>query len=321
MGTYLAELSYDNTIVSSCFTVTASADFEVEAVEAFREGLASDLLAVVDSFPQLFAPPDREPPERTVKHAIRLIPDAYPLKRKPFPLPPYKIKEMHTQITELHQKSWIEPSHSPWGTPILFVPKKPNALRLCIDFRDLNAVTVDDSYPLPRIDVLLHRAAQARYFSKLDLASSFHQIEVEPESRPLTAFRLPEPIGENSLWQWKVMPFGLRNAPPTFQRAMTVALEGTEDFASAYMDDVLIFSRTYEEYLQHLRTIFQSFSAHSYHLRLPKCEFIQEEVEFLGHRITKRGVEIMFDKIAAVQKWSFPLTTSRQVKAFLGLVM
>ena len=117
------------------------------------------------------------------------------------------------------------------------------------------------------------------------------------------------------------MPFGLRNAPSTFQRAMTVALEGTEDFASAYMDDVLIFSRTREEHLQHLRTIFQSLSAHSYHLRLPKCEFIQEEVEFLGHRITKRGVETMVDKIAAVQEWSFPLTTSRQVKAFLGLVM
>ena len=200
-----------------CFlSVTASTLDEKLAVEQFRASLPVDLREVVDDAAELFNPPDNEPPERTVKHLIQLLPDTVPIKRRPYPLAEPKLKEMHSQIRALVENSWVEPSSSPWGAPILFVPKKDSALRLCVDYRDLNAVTVDDSFPLPRIEVVLHRAAQASYFSKIDLASGFHQIEVEANSRPLTAFRLPEPVCGSSLWQWKVMPFGLRNAPPTF---------------------------------------------------------------------------------------------------------
>ena len=169
---------------------------------------------MVNRAEKLFDPPDSEPPERSVKHHIQLLPDTVPIKRRPYPLAAPKLKEMHEQIKALVENSWVEPSTSPWGAPILFVPKKDSALRMCVDYRDLNAVTVDDSFPLPRIEVVLHRAAQASYFSKIDLASGFYQIEVEPTSRPATAFRLPEPVCGSSLWQWKVMPFGLRNAPP-----------------------------------------------------------------------------------------------------------
>ena len=190
----------------------------------------------------VFAPPDREPPARKVKHEINLLPDAVPMKRRPYPLPPHKLETMRTQIQELSKNGWIESANSPWGAPILFVPKKSGELRMCVDYRDLNSVTVDDSFPLPRIEVMLHRAAKATVFSKLDLASGFHQIEVEPTSHPLTAFRLPEGVQGSSLWQWKVMPFGLRNAPPTFQRAMTQALAGLDHCAVVYIDDILIFS-------------------------------------------------------------------------------
>ena len=161
---------------------------------------------------------------------------------------------------------------------------------MCMDFRDLNAVTVDDSFPLPRIDVILHQAANAIYLTLIDLASGFHQIEVDPESRHLTAFRLPQATRGSALWQWVAMPFGLRNAPPTFQRAMTEALQGLEAFTIVYIDDILIYSHSYEEHLQHLDQGFAALGKHQYHVRLQKCELMKQELNFLGHRLTQQGL-------------------------------
>ena len=302
-------------------SVTADSEEDAEKLRKVREQMPKDLLKIVDEHPNLFRPPDAEPPERSVKHGIKLTPEAVPVKRSPYPLSPVKLKALHEQMSELISQGWVEPSNSPWGAPILFVPKKNGALRLCVDFRDLNSVTIDDSYPLPRLEVLLHRAANAKYFSKLDLASGFHQIEVDPGTRPLTAFRLPEAVSGSSLWQWKVMPFGLRNAPPTFQRAMALALNGCEHCAVVYIDDILIFSRTREEHLEHLRTVFAKLEAHSYHVRLAKCEFLKEEVEFLGHRISSGGISTHPDKVKALVEWPAPLTNAKQVKSFMGLVV
>ena len=172
---------------------------------------------MVQKHEAVFAPPDREPPNREVKHTIKLHPDAIPMKRGPYLLPPHKLEVMHQQIGELVDKGWIEKSNSAWGAPILFVPKKSKEWRMCVDYRDLNAVTVDDSFPLPRIEVLLHRAGNSLYLTLIDLASGFHQIEVELGSRHFTAFRLPQASRGSALWQWTVMPFGLRNAPPRFR--------------------------------------------------------------------------------------------------------
>ena len=118
----------------------------------------------------------------------------------------------------------------------------------------------------------------------------FHQVEVEISSRPLTAFRLPEAVRGSALWQWKVMPFGLRNAPPTFQRAMTEALQGLEDFTIVYIDDILIFSHTREQHMQHLDKVFEALGKASYHVRLQKCDLVKQEVNFLGHRLTREGI-------------------------------
>ena len=240
------------------YSVTAATEKEEFQLQEFYTTLDPELLTVVQRHEAVFAPPDREPPTREVRHEINLVPDAVPVKRRPYPLPPHKLEAMKSQILELHANGWIEHANSPWGAPILFVPKKNGELRMCVDYRDLNSVTIDDSFPLPRIEVMLHRAAKATIFSKLDLASGFHQIEVETSSRPLTAFRLPEGVQGSSLWQWKVMPFGLRNAPPTFQRAMTQALSGLDHCAVVYIDDILIFS---EDKLQHFDHLDQVFSA------------------------------------------------------------
>ena len=284
-----------------CFLfVTASTLEERLAVETFCSSLPSDLQEIVQEAEKLFDPPDKEPPERYVKHSIHLLPDTVPIKLRPYPLSELKLQEMRTQIKALVDSFWVEPSTSPWGAPILFVPKKDKGMRMCVDFRDLNVVTIDDSYPLPHIEVVLHRAAHATHFSKIDSASGFHQIEVEPASRHLTAFRLPELVCGSSLWQWKVMLFGLRNTPPTFQRAMGVALEGCEHCSVIYIDDILIFSQSRSEHLQHFQLIFQKLSHHSYHARLAKCEFLKDEVEFLGHTLNSNGIATAPDKVKAL---------------------
>ena len=304
----------------SLHSVTANSPEETEQLRQFRAHLPDALNQVIDAAGNLFQPPDCEPPERGIQHHIKLINDAVPIKRRPYPLSGQKLTAMREQMLELITQGWVEPSVSPWGAPILFVPKKGGALRMCIDYRDLNALTEDDSYPLPRLDVLLHSAAQAKVFSKIDLASGFHQIAVHPESRPLTAFRLPEAVQGSSLWQWKVMPFGLRNAPPTFQRAMAQALVGCEHCAVVYIDDVLIFSNDDKQHIQDLRLVFHQLNIQAYHVRLTKCEFMRREVEFLGHKLSPEGIATHPDKVAAVEKWVFPLKNAQQVKSFLGLI-
>ena len=223
--------------------MTASGFAEAEALKEFISKLSPSFRELVNEFPFLFAPPDKDPPNRAVKHYIHVSPDCVPAARRAYPLSHTKLEAMRSQMRELVDKGWVVPSCSPWASPILLVPKdQGKKLRLCIDFRDLNALTKKDRFPLPRIDLLLHRASKARVFSKIDLASGFHQIEVFPPHRELTAFILPETIDGQSLWEWKVMPFGLVNAPSTFQRAMSTSLRGCEAFSVVYIDDILVFS-------------------------------------------------------------------------------
>ena len=267
-------------------TVTGSGEEEEKILEEFLSTLTPEMRRVVDEFPALFGPPDADPPPRSVKHHIYVSPDSVPAARRAYPLGDVKKAAMREQMTDLVEKGWVGPSSSPWAAPILFVPKDGGTKwRMCVDFRDLNALTKKDAFPLPRLDLLLHRANRATVFSKIDLASGFHQIEVHPRHRELTAFILPEPILGSALWEWKVMPFGLVNAPPTFQRAMTVALRGCEDFAAVYIDDVLVFSDSPEQHLDHLRKVFSCLQKEAYHVRLAKCEFMASSVRFSGPRV------------------------------------
>ena len=232
--------------------VTASGQEEEKLLADFRKELTPEIASCCGRVSVLVrAPGHTDPPERSVKHHIYVAPDSVPASRRAYPLGERKLKAMRDQMTELIEKGWVTPSTSPWAAPILFVPKGDGTqLRMCVDFRDLNALTKKDAFPLPRLDLLLHKAQRAKVFTNLDLASGFHQVEVNPKHRELTAFILPEPVGGSALWEWKVMPFGLVNAPPTFQRAMTVALRGCEEFSVVYIDDVLVFSETPEQHLQ-----------------------------------------------------------------------
>ena len=303
-------------------TVTASGEEESQALQKFLSSLDPRLKAIVDQYPKLFAPPDPLLPERSVKHHIHLPSDVVPVYSPAYPLGLVKCTAMREQMRELIDKGWVEPSESPWAAPILLVSKdEGKKLRLCIDYRNLNALTKKDSFPLPRLDVLLHKSAKATIFSKLDLASGFHQIAVHPPHSELTAFILPEAIDGHALWQWRVMPFGLVNAPPTFQRAMTVALRNCEDFAAVYIDDILIYSPNIHEHLEHLSTVFQKLQALAYHVRLAKCEFMSPEVQFLGHRLTSEGIKHMVKESKDLAGFRPLFTKAKQVRSFLGLVM
>ncbi|KAJ8663631.1 hypothetical protein O0I10_000879 [Lichtheimia ornata] len=213
------------------------------------------------------------PPDRDIEHVIDTG-DAQPINRHPFKMSPLELDELRRQLAELQTLGLIEPSNSPWGAPVLFVRKKDGSMRLCIDYRALNAVTRRNAHPLPRIDECLERLGGARFFSSIDLKSGYHQVRIRPEDVPKTAFNT-----RYGAWQWKVLPFGLTNAPPTFQKMMNSILgDFLDKFALVYLDDILIFSRTKEDHLKHVPNGVGSFASPKLYANLKKCEFNKTEL-------------------------------------------
>ena len=205
---------------------------------------------------------------------------------------PFAVRqEVAKQLCNMQEGGVIEPSDSPWSSPVVMVRKKDGSLRFCVDYRELNRVTWKDTFPLPRVDDLLDQVGQSRYFTTLDLASGYWQIRVAPSSREKTAFVTP-----HGLFQFRVMPFGLTNAPAIFQRLMQKVLKGLnpEDgnhFVSVYIDDILVYSRTLEEHLEHLKLVMQRIERAGLKLKPNKCCFVKEEVEYLGHILTPNGLK------------------------------
>ena len=224
---------------------------EEEILERVQPEFQGKLGEIVDEYRDVFPEkfPKGRPPKREIEHSIETDPEAQLPNRAPCCLGPMEQDELEAQIRDLVTQGFIRPSASPYGAPVLFVPKKDGRWRMCIDYRALNKQTVKDRFPLPRIDSLMERLGQARVFSKLDLASGYHQIAVKEEHIQKTAFRT-----QQGYWEFIVMPFGLCNAPASFQRLMNKVFSGTiGDFILVYIDDILVFSRTIEEHWEHLR--------------------------------------------------------------------
>ena len=212
------------------------------------------------------------------------------------------------------QAGVVSPSNSPWAFPVVMVRKKGGALRFCVDFRKLNALTVRDQYPLPRIDDTLQRLGGAQWFSALDLAAGYWQIPLAPDSRAKTAFRTV-----HGLYEFNVLPFGLCNAPSTFQRLMDISLSGLKwDCCMCYIDDILIFSRTFEEHLRHIDAVLTRLETVGLHLKCPKCHFCLPAIHFLGHVVTKDGVLPDEDHVKAIKEYPQPRTTA-EVYRFFGM--
>ncbi len=226
-------------------------------------------------------------------------------------LSPAEHKEVQAQVKDLLSRGNIKPSTSPYGSPVLFVQKEDGSLRMVIDYRALNRQTVKNRYPIPRIDELLDKMHGCTVFTTLDLYSGYHQIKITPEDCPKTAFRTP--LGH---FEWKVLPFALAIAPATFQALMNKVFAPVKDFSEAYMDDIIIRSKSAEKHARHLRQLLQLLREHKLYAKLPKCAFNQAEVHYLGHVVGREGLKVDPSKIQAVAGWPTPKDV-HQIRKFL----
>uniref|UniRef100_A0A388KKV7 Reverse transcriptase n=1 Tax=Chara braunii TaxID=69332 RepID=A0A388KKV7_CHABU len=268
---------------------------------------------VVAKFPDLFEEPTGVV-EREVVHAIEIIPGSKTPKGRIYRMVPTELDELRRQLKELTEKGWIRPSTSPYGSPVLFVPKKGGTLRMCIDYRGLNAITVKNAEPLPRIDDLLDRVQGCKYYGKLDLKSGYHQIAKRSEDQHKTAFQT-----RYGLYEFVVMPFGLCNASGTFQHAMNRIFHAHLDkFVVVYLDDILIFGKSAEEHAQHVETVLSLLQQHKYKVNLKKCEFGRTKILYLGHEVSAEGIRPEDAKVASIRDWPRPQTVT-EVRSFLGM--
>jgi predicted aspartyl protease len=246
------------------------------------------------------------------RSVIPLIPDAKIPNRPMFRYSPSELAEMHSQVDALLNKGLIQKSSSPFGAPILFVKKKSGELRMCVDYRALNKITIPNRYPLPRIDDLLDRMQGSSVFTSLDLFSAYQQVKLKDEDIQKTAFRTPF-----GLFEYKVLPFGLTNAPSAFMSVINDAIADLP-FAVVYLDDILIFSRSPEEHVKHVEIVLKRLRENHFALKMKKCEFFKSQIPYLGHIISKDGITPDPKKLSAVQSWPTP-NSVLDVRSFLGL--
>ncbi|KAI3451367.1 hypothetical protein Pfo_008032 [Paulownia fortunei] len=268
--------------------------------------LKPENLDVVQEFVEVF-PDDLPglPPNREIEFVIDVMPGTTSISKAPYRMTPTELKELKVQLQELLDKGFIRPSYSPWGAPVLFVKKKDGTLRLCIDYRELNKITVKNKYTLPRIDDLFDQFQGASVFSKIDLCSGYHQLKIKEEDIPKTAFRT-----RYGHYEFLVMPFGLTNAPAAFMDLMNrVFKQYLDKFVIVFIDDILIYSRDKEEHKEHLKIVLQVLKEKQLYAKFKKCEFWLEQVVFLGHVVSKDSISVDPSKVEAIIN-----------KEFLGLV-
>ena len=254
---------------------------------------------------------------KAAEHKIVLKdPDTPPFKERFRRIPPPQLDEVREHLKLMLDAGVIRPSNSPWCNAVVLVRKKDGSLRFCIDFRKLNSLTVKDSHPLPRICETLESLAGAAHYSTFDMNSGFWQVPMSPESKQYTAFTL----GSMGLYECESMPFGLCNAPPTFQRLMQNCLgELNLTYCLIYLDDVIVFSHTKEEHLERMRVIFDRLREHSLKLKPSKCEVFKTEINYLAHHVSKKGVLPSKKNLESIAQCP-PPDTYTKVKSFVGLV-
>jgi hypothetical protein len=267
-------------------------------------------IRTVSEFPDVFPkelsgmPPDCE---------IELVPGTAPIFKRPYRMAANQLAELKEQLQELLDNGYICPSASPWGAPVIFVPKKDGTQRMCVDYRSLNEVTIKNKYPLPRIDDLFDQLKGACVFSKIDLRSGYHQLKIRDTDIPKTAF-----ITQYGLYKYTVMSFGLTNAPTYFMYLTNkVFMEYMDKFVAVFIDDILIFSKNEEDHDEHLRVVLQKLRENQLYAKLSKCEFWLKEVSFLGH-IISGGIFVDPSKVNDVLSWKTPQNVS-DIRSFLGL--
>ena len=248
-----------------------------------------------------------------MEHTIELTdPTVKPIKHYGYRVAPTVAAELQENVQLMKNLGVIEESQRPWASPVLLVPKKDGTRRFCTDFRALNLVTKSDVFPLPRIDNIMDKLVNCRYFTSIDLKHAFWQIPMREEDKEKTSF-----ICGNRLWQYRRMAFGLKNSPATFQRCISLAI-GENDYSLAYLDDIIIFSRTAEDHLIHIESILQSLSKHNLNAKMSKCEFFKKSLTFLGHIVSRDGIRVCPEKVTSVREFPIPINV-KELRSFLGL--
>ncbi|KAL4569364.1 hypothetical protein LXL04_025000 [Taraxacum kok-saghyz] len=269
---------------------------------------------LISQYSQLFEPPHGLPPHRSHDHHIPLLSNSNPINVKPYRYPHFQKEIMTNLISDMLKEGIIQPSQSPYSSPVLLVKKKDGTWRFCVDYRALNAVTVKDRFPIPTVDELLDELHGAKVFSKIDLRAGYHQIRVAPQDTHKTAFRTVD-----GHYKFRVMPFGLTNAPATFQSAMNDLFRTVlRKFVLVFFDDILVYSPSITSHYEHLHFVFHTLLQHNYHAKPSKCSFAANEIPFLGHIISANEVAADPEKIAAIQSWPIP-TSFTTLRAFFGL--
>ncbi|XP_049392021.1 uncharacterized protein LOC125856500 [Solanum stenotomum] len=279
----------------------------VRDLQAEKQMVTFHSVPVVNEYPYVF--PNELPglpPIREIDFGIGVDLGTQPISIPPYRMVPAELKELKEQLKDLLDKGLIRPSLSPWGSPVLFVRKKDGTMQMCIDYRQLNKVTIKNKYPLPRIDDLFDQLQGAKCFSKIDLRSGYHQLKIREVDIPKTTFRT-----RYGHFKFFVMSFGLTNSPAAFMDMMN-------SVSKPFLDDILIYLYDAKEHANHLRVVLQTLREHKLYAKFSKCEFWMNSVAFLGHVVSSEGIRVDSQKIEAVKSWPRP-TTLTEVRSFLGL--
>lgn len=294
-----------------CFQITM---LQPETTTTDTTSLPRELQSMLLKYDSLFQQQQSLPPRRDTDNHIHLLPQSSPINVRPYRYPHFQKREIELQVDMMLQKGLIQPSSSPFSSPVLLVRKQDGSWRFCVDYRALNAVTVKDRFPILTIDELLDKLGGTCYFSKLDLLQGYHQIRMHEADIPKTAFRT-----HHGHYEFRVMSFGLCNAPSSFQSTMnTLFRPFLRRFMIVFFYDILVYSASLQDYLQHLEITFQVLLQNQFVLKLSKCSFAQTQVEYLGHIVSQRGVEPVASKISVIQQWPTPRTT-KALRSFLAL--
>ena len=296
------EESQKSSIFSLAQGPSASQDKQVvELLKEYSEIFPDDL-------------PNHPPPERPIEFKVPLKPGFEPPCQAPYKANVEAQKVIEETLKYLYDHGLARDSNSEFGAPVTLAKKADGTWRFCVDYRKLNAVTKEAKYPLPRIDDCLDKLGKAKFFSKIDLRSGYWQMRVAAEDVEKTAFRT-----QNGHHEWLVMPFGLQGAPSCFQRLMNNYLRPfLGKFVLVYLDDILIYSNSEEEHLEHLKLIFQVLKDNKLYAKRSKCDFFKTRIQFLGFVIENHSIKTDPEKIEAIKLWPLP-TTVRELRSFLGL--
>jgi hypothetical protein len=283
----------------------------VRSLKLLTEAQSESISLLLKKYPEVVdAPLGKVVP---VQHKIEMTEEC-PKRLKPYPASPKKLDELDRQVQYMLEHGIIQHSNSPYSSPVLLKPKPNGEWRFIVDFRYINRFTIPDQFPQPRIHDMLRKLAKAKYLSSLDAEKGYWQVEMDPESRKYTAFST-----NNQLYEFKRMAFGLKNAGATFQRLMNETLKGLENFCMVYQDDILVFSESFAEHLNHLETVLQRLKKAGITLSSSKCYFGKEKLKFLGHIISSKGLEKSTEKVDAILKLRTP-RNKKDVRSFLGAV-